>query len=243
MRYHDQVDGEGVGIASGVALVELAATKPTAFKQIGSELTRRSADPTAADALIDAYRSGRMPPWLAAYLLGCVRAPRGYAVAREVLLAAPGHLAESYAAAAMARIAGADAHDDLVDLMMAARRLRSREGAAHGLGDLGRAGTAALMLRAVQADRVRPRTAGVIVARLPDAVPLLLQWLGTDDDLIEQMAVHAAASLLASSAGSPDLTLARAIRRTLDAGRVKLAPRTREVLLERISQALTTQTD
>lgn len=75
-----------------------------------------------------AYRKDRVPAWLVAYLLGCIRAARGYDVAREVLLAAPGLSAESYAGPAMARIAGTSAHDDLAGLMIDAHKLRARVG-------------------------------------------------------------------------------------------------------------------
>jgi hypothetical protein len=221
--------------SSGAELVELAATNHPAFKDVGAELARRAADPRAADALIAAYGTGRMPPWLVAYLLGCVRARQGYDVAREVLLAAPGFLAESYAGSAMARIAGGAAYDDLAKLVMEAPRTRSREGAAYGLQVLKRLDTAALMLRAAQEGRVRRQTAAHIVADLPDVLPTLLDWLTSDDALTEALALEAAFSYIVQTDGEPGAALAWAIRRTLDAGRVKQAPRMREALLKRIA--------
>jgi len=232
------VNADRLAALTGAQLVKIATEDASSFKPVGAELERRAPDPRAADALIDAYRKGAIPPWLVAHLLGCVRAAQGYEVAREVLLAAPGLLAESYAGPAMARIAGAAAHDDLVGIMMNAPRLRSREGAAYGLSVLKRPGTASLVLHAVQAGRVRRHPAAFIVGSLPDALPAILEWFSSEDETTEAMALDAAFSLVTQTAGDPDIGLAWAIRRTLDGGRVKQAPRTRQAMLMRIAPVL-----
>lgn len=236
--YHQDVATEELNALSGTELVELADAQTGSWKDIGAVLDGRDADPRAADVLIAAHRSGRLPPWLVAYLLGCVRAPQGYDVAREVLLAAPGLLAESYAGPAMARIAGAAAYDDLVSLMMGAAHLRSREGAAYGLGVLERPGTAAVMLEAAQTRRVRRKTAAAIVAKLPTAASTVLEWFASDDDLVEAMALDAAHSLLMATNATADVALAWAIRRCLDGGRVKQSPRMRQALERRIAPVI-----
>jgi hypothetical protein len=223
---------------SSIELVDLAVADHPAFKDVAAELERRDADPAAAAAVVDAYRDGRAPPWLVAVLLGRVRAQEGYAVAREILLAAPGLLAESYAGPAMARIAGAAAREDLIDIMMSGARLASRKGAAYGLGALEVDGIAPTLLEAVKAGRVPRSTAGHIVGALPDAMPTVLAWLAGSDEIAEAMAVDAAFSLSANVGGITDTTLARAVRGALDARRVTLAPSIRKMLEERIAPLL-----
>lgn len=232
------MDTDQLNALTGAQLVEMVRDDDSFFKRVGAELQRRPPDPHAAGALIAAYREGRTPPWLTAYLLVCLRAPRGYDVAREILLAAPRLLAESYAGPAMARIGGAAAQDDLEHLMMTAPHLRSREGAAGGLGVLELPGTASVMLRALQARRVRAQTVASIVARLPDALPVALDWFSSADETLEALAFDVAFSLTARTTFEPDTQLAWAIRRALDGGRVKVSPRIRQAMLERVAPVL-----
>jgi len=221
---------------TGVHLVELAIADHLRWKQVAAELGLRPPDPLAATALIADYRAGRSPAWLTAHLLGVLRAPIGYAVAREILLAAPGLLAESYAGPAMAKIAGAAAFDDLLGIMRDGPRLKIREGAAYGLHILQRAGTASIMLQAVVDKRIRRHTAAFIIARQADVLETVIEWLGSEDELIEALAIDVGSSLLAENA-APSAELAWAMRRTLDAGRSKMAPSARTRLMKRLTQA------
>jgi hypothetical protein len=65
-----------------------------------------------------------------------------------------------------------------------------------------------------------------------------LVWFASDDEVTEAMALDAAHALLMGTDGKPDVALAWAIRRTLDAGRVKQSPRMREALLKRIAPVM-----
>jgi len=118
-------------------LVEKVLSNDALFKLAARELESLSPDLRAAEVLIEAFRGGRAQPWLTAYLLGCIGHEAGYAVVREILLAAPRSLAESYAGVALAKIRGAGAFEDLAALLTEAPQRVSREGAAYGLRELG----------------------------------------------------------------------------------------------------------
>lgn len=88
-----------------------------------------------------------------------------YATAREILLSAPRQLAESYAGVALTKIGGPEALEDLKGLMISARDLHSREGAAYGLEALGLPEAAPAILEAVQTGKVKCETGGRILGR------------------------------------------------------------------------------
>ena len=219
---------------SGVELVERATTKIAFFKDVGAELGRRSPDDDATAALIEAYRSERMPAWMAAYLLGCARGSGSYEVARQILIAAPGMLAESYAGTAMARIDDLASHDDLASLIVEAAHLRSREGAARGLGIVAQQATCLLLADAVRAGRIRTQTASTILSTIADIVPQLLEWLAQDDELTARLAFAAATTILLRDAGPAQTALSKAVLHALDSGRMKMSPLPRAELLARI---------
>jgi hypothetical protein len=223
-----------------VELVELALeNNSAAFKRVSSELERREPCPAAAQLLIEAYRAGRAPAFLVAHLLGQLRAPIGYAVAREILLAGMGSLTESYAGPAMARIAGSAAREDLLDVLMSDAHRRSREGAAYGLAVLQDPDVADAILIAFRAGRINVSRAGSVVASLPDARRTVRAWLVCGNEHSEAVGLEAAFSLSARVEGIADPALAHAIRASLDARRVKFAPRLRKMLEERIAPLLT----
>src|SRR5262245_8536078 len=90
-------------------LIAKAVANHAFFKDVASELERLPPSRAAADAMANAFLAGTAPAWLTAHLLGCVRDKSSYALVREILLSAPGLLAESYAGPALARIGGASA--------------------------------------------------------------------------------------------------------------------------------------
>ncbi|MGK3991101.1 hypothetical protein WME99_49090 [Sorangium sp. So ce136] len=150
-------------------LVATALADHRRFKHVAAELERRVPDADAASTLVQAYRVGEAPPWLAAYLLGCIGHEVGYATAREVLLTAPGLLAESYAGPALAKILGERALPDLCALLRDAPKQVSREGAACGLGRLGSPRAEEALLEAVTTGRIRWHIAAGVLARIPIA--------------------------------------------------------------------------
>ncbi|HVK63645.1 MAG TPA: hypothetical protein VM694_04185 [Polyangium sp.] len=150
-------------------LVAIAIADRGQFKHVAAELERRTPDADAASALVEAYRAEEAPPWLAAHLLGCIGHELGYATVREILLRAPGLLAESYAGPALAKILGERALPDLCALLRDAPKQVSREGAAYGLGHLGSPSAEAAVLEAVTTGCIRWQTAASILARLPIA--------------------------------------------------------------------------
>ncbi|MDC3979815.1 hypothetical protein [Polyangium jinanense] len=150
-------------------LVTTAIANHARFKDVAAELERRTPDADAASALVEAYRAEEAPPWLAAHLLGCIGHELGYATVREILLNAPGMLAESYAGPALAKILGERALPDLCALLRDAPKQISREGAAYGLKRLGPPSAEAALLEAATTGRIRWQTAASLLADIPIA--------------------------------------------------------------------------
>ncbi|MGF1466685.1 MAG: hypothetical protein ACFCGT_11175 [Sandaracinaceae bacterium] len=148
---------------SAEGLVELVLETNVRFKFVGAELDTRPPSEAAAKRLIDAYEAGDAPPWLTAYLLGCVGHEVGYGTVRAILLAAPRMLAESYAGPALAKIRGSGAHDDLVHLTMESPARRSREGAAYGLAHLGTGEAATAIINAAVSGAIGYQLGGVLI--------------------------------------------------------------------------------
>lgn len=152
---------------SSVELVRSALNDPATFKQVDAMLAQRMPDHAAAELLIAAFEAGTAPAWLVAHLLGRIGADCGYATARAIVLAAPGQLAESYAAVAMVRIRGAQAFGDLAELLNTAPHRASREAAASGLAEFGSVEATELILAASLDQMIRPK----IVRRLLTPTP------------------------------------------------------------------------
>lgn len=147
-------------------LVDLAVAQHLHFKRVARELETRPPSPEGTRRLLDAYRRGAAPAWLTAHLLGCLRDDAGYEPLREILLLAPGLLAESYAGPAMARIRRDAAFLDLRQLMFDAPKVAGREGAAYGLAHLGSQQAGDAILDAALAVRIRITTAASLLVRL-----------------------------------------------------------------------------
>jgi hypothetical protein len=206
------------------------------FKRASAIFLRRKPDEDAASVLLDAYHAGRAPPWLAAHLLGCLRAPLAYETVRAILHEAPRLLAESYAGVAMARIAGQAARADLLGTMRGAQSRRSREGALYGLGELGDSTVIPHILAAVRDRLIGRGAAGSVVATLGVSSQELATWLRSPDQATREVALDAGSALMATESFS-DARLALALGEVLAAGTVRVAPRMRSAL-ERWAEAI-----
>ncbi|WP_437607670.1 hypothetical protein WMF20_43370 [Sorangium sp. So ce834] len=162
-------EGESMMSDTSTKLVAAALADHARFKHVAAELGRRAPDADAAGALVDAYRAGEAPPWLVAHLLGCIGHEVGYALVREILLSAPGMLAESYAGPALAKILGEHALSDLCMLLRDAPKQASREGAAYGLARFRSPSAEAALLEAASAGRIRWHVAANVLADIPIA--------------------------------------------------------------------------
>lgn len=147
-------------------LVERAVADHLFFKKAAFELAHRPPSTTAAQRLMAAFGCAAAPPWLTAHLLGCIRDETGYETAREILLQAPGQLAESYAGVALARIRGTRAFDDLCQILRSAPQQRSREGAASGLARLPSTNAATVILEVALLNRIRYTVSAFTLAEL-----------------------------------------------------------------------------
>lgn len=224
---------------TAVELVEKAVANHAFFKQVASKLERLPPDAAAANAVVAAFRKGEAPPWLTACLLGCIGHDAGYEVVREILLEAPGQLAESYAGSALVKIAGARAFDDLCGLLEGAAKLSSRKGAACGLGRLKSERATAVLLRAARAGAIPGHVAAWNLARLPLAPDQILELLHSSDpeslrlgtEIVWAVIRGADASRLTWLAAN-QRQLAAAVRLVLTNPTFKMAPRKRRVLTE-----------
>ena len=118
------------------SLVEAAINDRRPWKQVGDELTALPPDATEAQSLISAYRDGSCEPWMAAFLLGCIGSPVGYAIAHEILISDAGSLSGSYASVAMALMRDDHAYPDLLEILNSHHRRRVRHDAVYGMAKL-----------------------------------------------------------------------------------------------------------
>jgi hypothetical protein len=218
-------------------LAEVLATHALC-KQVGPIFRRRPPDEETASLLVEAFTTGAAPAWLAAYLLGNLRARSAYGVVRGILESRGDAGSESYAGVALAQIGGPDARSDLVRLLREAGHLKGRVGALNGLGALGDRSVVVDILGAVRERLVGDSAAGRVVAHLDVPRTELAAWLRGPDASQRAVAFEAARSLSGTPGGLGDVTLARAVREVLDAGTVKVAPGERRMLDERVDVLL-----
>ena len=237
---------EELGARSAEELVAIVVAEVMFFKNVGAELQRRPPDESAARALVAAFRSGQAPPWMTAYLLGCIGDEAGYDTVREILLSAPGQLAESYAGEALARIRGERAFDDLRMLLQDAPKRVSRAGAASGLAQLASPDAATAILEAALSARIGYMTAGNVLTDLPVDAHRVVLLLSSDDlrslTLATEIVWMAVTGELRGWKPVPWLRearadLASALSKALANPELKMAPRKREELMAFVSSA------
>jgi hypothetical protein len=142
-----------------VEIIQKVLNDDSRFKLDGLALEKLPPNEEAANLLVDAYRHGKVKPWLTAYLLGCIGHVAGYDTAREILLAHPGSSAEVHAGIALAQIKGADAECDLCEILLEQDHARVRLGAAHGLSQLGQRRFISVFVEAYRKRGLLPRHA------------------------------------------------------------------------------------
>jgi len=147
------------------------------FKAAARDLEKLAPDLPATHALVDAFRNGSAPAWMAAHLLGCIGHEDAYPIVREILVSAPGSLAESYAGVALAKIRGERAIDDLRLLLTEAPHKASREGAAYGLQHLGGAVAIRTVAAAGRDGHIQTKVAASILGALSSSSELLRELL------------------------------------------------------------------
>jgi hypothetical protein len=220
---------------SSERLVDDALENVLQIKPVAAELERRPPSGEAANHVIRTFREGRAQPWLAALLLGRIGHENGYATAREILLGEPG--AGSYAAAALARIRGERAINDLCEALVVAPMQADREGAASALSDLG-PGAAGPVMSASIDGHIRWQTAAGILAHLLIDPIVVAELLASRHERGPKMGTEILWRVLPFGRSSDaDRWLERAgglliepLRRILAAPTVNMAPRKRKGL-------------
>src|SRR5436190_863511 len=115
---------------STVALIDAVIEDRKSFKKVGPEPELLPPDQGAVDRLVAAYRDGRIPGWLAVYLLGCVGHVAGYETGKSILLSNEG---KSYAGVALVKMDKVRAFDDLRQVILSGQHPKVRRDAAYGL--------------------------------------------------------------------------------------------------------------
>jgi len=173
--------------------VKKAIANHAYFKIASRDLEKLAPDAAATQALIEAFRGRSAPAWLVAHLLGCNGHDDGYALVREILLSAPGLLAESYAGVALTKIRGNRAFDDLASLLTEAPHKASREGAAYGLRELGGPVAIRIIAAAGRDGHIKPSVAASILAKLPTPSRRVIELVDSDTErglLIAAWLIH-----------------------------------------------------
>ena len=160
-------------------LVETALEDLVLVKAVAAELERRPPSHEAAERVVRAFTEGRADSWLTAVLLGRIGHESGYATAREILLS--GHLGAEHAGAALARIRGERAIDDLRDALLVARTLRSRESAAAGLARVGPNAVGPVLAASIDG-QIRWQTGAGILAALLIEPTVVAELFGSDNE-------------------------------------------------------------
>lgn len=227
------------GCDTADAIVAAAIDKHLLMKMAGDRLRKLPADESAAARLVRAYETGDAPPWLAAYLLGCIGHDRGYDTVKAILLSSPGMLAESYAGVALMRIRGEEAGGDLERILTEGPTRVCRDGAGYGLAELGGARSAERVLEAIRSGAVLPDMGHVFnERRLLDS--FVVELFDSESERDRQAAFHAVHSALAHEERTkrvPRVAAAAAVR-ALDEGRVRASPKTAARVRERAAEVL-----
>jgi len=163
--------------SKALSIVNEVLANQASFKPAARDLEKLAPDSPATHALIDAFRDGRAPAWMVAHLLGCIGHDEGCPVVREILVSAPGSLAESYAGVALAKMRGNRAIDDLTTLLTEAPHKASREGAAYGLQHLGGPAAVRAIAAAGRDGHIQPKVAASILGALSSSSELLRELL------------------------------------------------------------------
>lgn len=209
------------------------------FKKAGRELEQLLPDEAAARAVIQAYQEQRAEPWLAAFLLGCIRHDVGYDIVRTILLEGTPS-ASDYAGKAMAAIGGRRAAGDLVDILNATTSWRIRQAAIFGLEDLDYKPAVPFLIEAYSRGHLGPSPHVSKLVAEAVTEQMLLAWLGSDNEndaklackVIEyrlQRLMTPDGHLVNSDDGSrrlPGREVAAAVADLLEAGRISMRPGT-----------------
>jgi hypothetical protein len=220
-------------------LVREALINHAVFKFSVIELEKRPPSRPAAEIVVNAFRNGDAPPWLAAVLLGACRDKVGYNTVREMLLSAPRIRAEGYAGVALAKIAGHDSLDDLINIMSNATDRHICEGAAFGLNSLGLPESAQALRKAALSGKMRPSTAAWMLARSFPNEGEVLELLRSPDqksirlatEIIETGLLDAGSNpsqaQLPGFVAKPSLSLLKALKNVLTNPKFSMRPKKR----------------
>jgi hypothetical protein len=172
---------------NGLALIEAVIEDRTSFKISGPKLESLPPDQQAVDRLVAAYRDGRIPGWLAVYLLGCVGHVGGYQTGMSILLANEG---ESYAGEALVKMDKARAFEDLRQVIFIGQHPKVRRDAAYGLALYRSENAINVFLEAYEEGRLLPFTqVAFSIARCEPTDTSLLGLLRSQDSRKQKLAL------------------------------------------------------
>jgi hypothetical protein len=215
---------------STVALIDDVIEDRTSFKKVGPQLELLPPDQEAADRLVAAYRDGRIPGWLAAYLLGCVGHVAGYETGKSILLSNHG---KSYAGVALVKMDKVRAYDDLRQVIFSDHHPKIRRDAGYGLAVYRSADAINDFLKAYDEGRLFPLNhVAYNVARCGPTDTTLLGLLRSQDSRKQKLAFAVIEWLIAENLQLRPLgkEVAAALRPLLQEADVTMASHRRERL-------------
>ena len=215
---------------STLALIDAVIEDRTSFKQVGPQLELLPGDQLAVDRLVAAYRDGKIPGWLAVYLLGCVGHVGGYATGMSILLSNDG---KSYAGVALVKMDKVRAFEDLRHVVLSGQHPKARSDAAYGLALYRSQEAINVFLTAYEAGSLLPfNQFAYNVAQCSPADTTILELLRSRDSRKQKLAFAIIGCLIAENMQlhPPGREVAAAVRSLLQQADVTMASHRRERL-------------
>ncbi len=168
---------QNMATSRALNVVSKALANHAYFKLAAQDLEARPGSTSDTHALIEAFRRRDRPALDGGALAGCSGHDDGYGVVREILLSAPGSLAESY----RWRRTSQDPRQACVRRLLRSSPRRPagsvEKGAAYGLKHLGGAAAIRAIAAAGRDGHIKPSVAASILVELPIRSQLMLELL------------------------------------------------------------------
>ncbi len=199
------------------------------IKKLGPQIEDLPPDKKATEYVIAEYGQGRVEPWLAAYLLGCIADQSGYDTVRNILLRREG---KRYAGSALAKIGGNGAYEDLLDIMFNCENGLVRREAAYGVARLASDRTAGDFKEAYQRRLLLRQFAAYQIAKCGPDGDFLLALLHSDYARDQKLALAVIEDLISENQlMPPGKRVAATVSHLLQNEAVQTNPSRRQIIL------------
>jgi len=215
---------------SSLALIDAVIEDRRSFKQVGPQLELLPPDQRSVDRLVAAHHDGRIPGWLAVYLLGCVGHVAGYATGKSILLSNEG---KNYAGVALVKMDKVRAFEELREVIFSNLLPNVRREAGYGLALYQSADAIDVFLRAYDEGRLFPLNhVAYNLARCGPSDTTLLGLLRSQDSRKQKLAFAVIEWMIAENMQlrPPGKDVSAVVRSLLQEGEVTMASHRRERL-------------